>query len=317
MHCFVGVFLTLLIVCAADARAVTIAWTPVGNPGNAADTTGFGAVGYSYQIDKYDVTNSQYVEFLNAKDPTGANPLGLYSSMSYAQYGGINFRAGNANGGKYSVISGDGNHPVNYVTFFDTLRFTNWLNNGQGNGDTETGAYTLLGGTLTPSNADSIARNGGATVVLPSENEWYKAAYYDPASSSYFQYPTSSNAAPNAHIPTGAANAANFDNAVGHLTDVGAYSATTSPYGAFDMGGNVYQWNEALIGGLLRGERGDTFSDRTSFLLSSFRGNGGPSNELNFLGFRVALVPEPATGVLAALALVGLTAWGWRRRKPA
>ena len=39
--------------------------------------------------------------------------------------------------------------PVNYVDFYDALRFANWMNNGQGNGDTETGAYTLLGGTPT------------------------------------------------------------------------------------------------------------------------------------------------------------------------
>ena len=62
------------------------------------------------------------------------------------RYGGISFNAGNANGSKYSVISGSGNHPVNYVSWYDAIRFANWLNNGQGSGDTETGAYTL--GTL-------------------------------------------------------------------------------------------------------------------------------------------------------------------------
>ena len=37
-------------------------------------------------------------------------------------------------------------HPVNFETWYDTIRFANWLNNGQDSGDTETGAYTL--GTL-------------------------------------------------------------------------------------------------------------------------------------------------------------------------
>src|ERR1700680_1865023 len=71
----------LLAAFAADARAVTINWSPVGNPGNAANTTGFGIVGYSYNIRTYDVTTRQYVDFLNAKDPTGANPPSLYNDQ--------------------------------------------------------------------------------------------------------------------------------------------------------------------------------------------------------------------------------------------
>jgi sulfatase modifying factor 1 len=81
------------------------------------------------------------------------------------------------------------------VSFYDTLRFANWLNNGQGSGDTETGAYTLLGGTQTPSNGTTVTRNPGATIALPSDNEWYKAAYYDASSTDYFLHPTRSNAA--------------------------------------------------------------------------------------------------------------------------
>lgn len=78
------------LVSSAVAGGVTIAWSPVGNPGNAPDSTGYGAVGYSYNIGTYDVTNSQYVVFLNSNDPTGADPLALYNShMSNPQYGGI------------------------------------------------------------------------------------------------------------------------------------------------------------------------------------------------------------------------------------
>ena len=213
--------------------AVTIDWSPVGNPGNSADTTHFGAVGYSYNIGTYDVTNAQYVEFLNSNVPDGEanDPLGLYNSgMNDAYYGGINYNPGAASGSKYTVISGNGNHPVNFVTFYDTLRFANWLNNGQTAGTTETGAYTLLGGTPTPTNGDSITRNSGATIFLPSQNEWYKAAYYNPATSSYYQYATSSNSAPTATGPTATPNSANYNDVVGKLTDVGAYSGTTSPY---------------------------------------------------------------------------------------
>ena len=146
------IFASLIVICATfvvappAASAVTIDWSPVGNPGNAADSTGYGSVGYSYNIGTYDVTNSQYVEFLNSNVPGGetADPLALYNShMSNATYGGINYNSGAASGSKYSVISGKGDNPVNYVTFYDTLRFANWLDNGQTPGSTETGAYTL------------------------------------------------------------------------------------------------------------------------------------------------------------------------------
>ncbi len=319
----------LLLWSMPQAVGVTINWVPVGNADNAGDVQlggTFGAVAYDYSIDKYDVTNSQYVEFLNAKDPNGTSPLQLYNSnMSNPSYGGIAYNSGADSGSKYSVMSGDGNHPVNYVTWFDTLRFANWLNNGQGNGDTESGAYSLQGGTPTPTNANSITREAGATIFLPSEDEWYKAAYYDPrttaqggppSDSHYWQYGTSSNTAPTASSPTALANHANYSTAVGNLTDVGAYSGTTSPYGAFDMAGDVWQWNEALITGHDRGLRGGSFLYDSGSLRSADRnGDDVPSVEYNFVGFRVASVPEPSTAVLAAFGLAGLIAWGWRRRR--
>ena len=308
-------FALSLALCAtfatADAWAVTIDWVAVGNPGNGNDpATGFGNVAHSYNIDKYDVTNSQYVEFLNAK-ATGADPLGLYNSnMSDPTYGGITY-----NGSTYSVVSGDGNHPVNFVTFFDTLRFANWLNNGQGNGDTESGAYILQGGTPTPSNANTIARQAGATVFLPSENEWYKAAFYNAGDSSYLKYATGSNLVPTPTGPTATPNSANYGGVVGNLTDVGAYTGTTSPYGAYDMGGNVWQWNEGLALFGKRGSRGSSFFTLGSDNLDSISGGyDNPTTERKDYGFRVASVPEPSTFALAGLGFIGLAAWRLRRR---
>lgn len=328
MHRF---FISLVLLCASFSfapqltSAVTIAWSPVGNSGNAADTTvmndgttGYGAVHYAYNIGTYDVTASQYVEFLNAKDSSGANTLGLYNTnMSQPAIAGISFNASNANGTKYGVISERGNHPANYITWYNAIRFANWLNNGQGNGDTETGAYTLLGGTPTPSNGNSITRNAGATIFLPNENEWHKAAYYNPGTSSYFKYPTSSDTTPTPSSPTTTPNSANYSNLPDRLTDVGAYSGTTSPYGAFDLGGNVWQWNENLFNGPFRGMRGGGFSSPSVNLLSSNRGNSFlPSGESSTdIGFRLASVSEPSSMALAAMAgLFGLTTAARRKR---
>jgi sulfatase modifying factor 1 len=326
------IFASLILVCSiffvsplTASAQVTMAWSYVGNPGNAADSTvmndgtsGYGSVPYSYNIGTYDVTVSQYVDFLNAKDPTGSDPLGLYNSNMTTPgvgepEGGVNYDAGAVAGSKYSVVPGDGNHPIVYETWFSAIRFANWLNNGQGNGDTETGAYTLVGGTPTPSNANSIVRNPDATIFLPSENEWYKAAYYNPVTNSYYQYPTSSNTAPTATGPTSVPNSANYNNVVGGPTSVGDYTGTTSPYGAYDMGGNVWQWNE-LISGSDRGLRGGSFSKPLSlYLLSSMRSDMPPADDISStVGFRVASIPEPSTVVLAVLAC-GMI-WWWRRR---
>ena len=245
----------LVQVFAAEARAVTMAWSPVGNPGNAADTVtpnpGVGAVGHDYKIGTYDVTNSQYAEFLNTTDPTGMNTLALWDShMSFpsTENGGINFTLSNASGNKYTPVPSRENRPVNWVNWYSAVRFANWLNNGQGSSDTESGAYALLGGTPIPSNGSNVARSPGAIVFLPSEDEWYKAAYYNSATSSYFLYPTSSDVSPIASDPTGLPNHANFlPGGANSLTDVGAYTSTISPYGAFDMGGNVSQWDEDVF----------------------------------------------------------------------
>jgi formylglycine-generating enzyme required for sulfatase activity len=309
---FVAAVATLPPVTAL-AAPITMAWSPVGNPGNAADpATGslYGAVGYSYNIGTYDVTVSQYVAFINSNDPTGADPLGLYNSnLNFA----ITYNSA-ASGDKYSVVSGDGNHPITDVTFYETLRFANWLGNGQTPGSTETGAYTLLGGTPTPSNGDSITRNADATVFLPSEDEWYKAAYYNPVTSSYYSYATSSNTVPTASGPTATPNSANYNSVVGTLTNVGAYSGTTSPYGAYDMAGDVWQWNEMLIAASYRGLRGGPFFFGSYYLLSSNGAGGLTTADGDSFGFRVAsvLTPEPSTGVLAIIAC-GVILW-WRKR---
>ena len=124
----------------ASADPITMAWSPVGNAGNPADTTvmsdgtsGYGSVPYTYNIGTYDVTTSQYATFLNSNDPTGANRLGLYNTLmsTSGSVSGINYDFSAANGSKYSFISGDGNHPVNFVSFYDAIRFANWMNNGQ------------------------------------------------------------------------------------------------------------------------------------------------------------------------------------------
>lgn len=130
------------------SAAITIDTVAVGNPGNAGEVQSqgkFGAVAYDYRIGEYEVTNAQYAEFLNFK--AASDPWALYNaSMGSDPRGGIT-RSGSAGSYMYTTKTNMGDKPVNYVTWYDAIRFANWLHNGQGSGDTETGAYTLLGGT--------------------------------------------------------------------------------------------------------------------------------------------------------------------------
>ena len=274
------------------AASITIDYVSVGNPGNAADpATGslYGAVAYAYQIGKYEVTNAQYGAFLNAVDPGGANANGVYNTlMGSNARGGITYTAGAASGEKYTIRTSMGDKPVNYVSWYDAARFANWLGNGQGSGSTETGAYTLS------LNTGIITKNSGANVYLPSENEWYKAAYYSAANTSYSLYPNGQNTITTAD--------ANYGNSVGSTTDVGSYSGDGSSYGTFDQGGNVWEWNDAVISGSSRGLRGGSFNNSESFLRSSFRNSNDPTLGNGYIGFRVASVPEPTSMVLTMLA---------------
>ncbi len=320
--------LPLVMFCAISffapfpASAVTINTVPVGNPGNTADTevmiqdgtTGYGSVSYNYRIGTHEVTNSQYAEFLNAK--AASDPLALYSPFmgNVSDIGGIT-RSGSSPSFTYATIAGRGDKPVNHVTWYDTIRFANWLHNGQGSGDTETGAYTLLGGTPTPSNGLSITRNAGATWFLTSEDEWYKAAYHknDGVTGNYFDYPTASNTAPTAEAPPGGSNSANYWPTLSDLTDVGAYTGSDSPYGTFDQGGNAWEWNEALISGTFRGIRGGVPDFSSDPLLSSYRGDDfNPAFDFSVWGFRLATIPEPSSAVLAIVGCGIL--WWWRKR---
>jgi len=319
--------LLLAAVAALPAAADTVSfdWAHVGNAGNAPDPgTGFGAVSYNYAISKTEVTNAQYTAFLNAVDPTGANALALYNGSMAGNFGGIELQAGNADGSKYVAQAGREQNPVTYVSFFDAMRFTNWLHNGQGAGDTEAGAYTIGSGV------DEV-RSPGAKFWLPSEDEWYKAAYHDASAGTagvYFDYATGSDAEPISDQPgdnPAAVNYLNNDNvangfndgyavsgstsfpsSTNPFTDVGAYTGAASPYGTFDQNGNVLEWNEAVISAPFRGLRGGSWNDFSGSLRADSRYGNNPTIEFADVGFRVATVPEPSTVLMGAMAACGL-----------
>ena len=201
------------------AGETSLQFVTVGNPGNAADpATGSGSVPYFYQMGTYDVTVGQYCRFLDAVATT-SDPYGLYNTgmaTDFATFGIA--QSGSSGSYSYSVTgsySQGVNCPIFSVTWGDAARFCNWLQNGQptgaeGNSTTETGAYTLNGGTSTTAPM-AVTRNANATYFIPSENEWHKAAYFDPTlkagAGGYWTYPTKSNTAPGNTLPDAGNNA--------------------------------------------------------------------------------------------------------------
>ncbi len=315
-------------------QAVTIDWVTVGDAGNAADTSpaGFGAVNYEFQISKYEVTIGQYLEFLNAA--AKSDPYGLWnpSMASDLRIAGI-VRSGSSGSFTYAALepivpntAGANSpllRPITYVSWFDAARFANWMHNGQGAGSTETGAYTLNGAT----SGAAPARNPGVSFYIPTENEWYKAAYYmgSGTNAGYWDYATRSNSAPgntlgsgtnqaNYFVPPNFSSGGSDDPATNLLTNVGAFTGSPGSYGTFDQSGNVSEWND-LTGqsGSQRGIRGGYWYSDPSVLAASARSVVSPTQETNQTGFRLA-VPEPSTWVIATSAIAWAASLRLRRR---
>ena len=250
----------------------------------------------------------------------------------------------------YNVINNGGdssNRPITYVSWWDAARFSNWMANGQPTGaqsstTTENGAYNVNGATTgNAPGRNTINPNTSAapTFYIPTENEWYKAAYYSPEKGGvgvpgYYAYATQSDSDPGNIIGSGA-NQANYFTGAGfsvtqsggydgnqnYLTDVGAFTNSESFYGTFDQSGNVYQWNDLdglAASGSSRGLRGGGWNGSAFGLSSSIGGTSDPSDELDDIGFRLASpvpVPEPSTWVMG---LAGIACGGWqmyRRRR--
>jgi formylglycine-generating enzyme required for sulfatase activity len=290
----------------SGANTFDIFFTAIGNPGNAPDTTGVpnpaGSVPYSYRIGTHEVSRDM-IEKANA-----AGGLHL-------QIGDLSHAGGN-----------DPNKPATNISWFDAAKFVNYLNASAGSSPAYKFNSLGLQELWQPSDPgydpNNLFRNRNAKYFLPSPNEWYKAAFYNPATGTYFDYATGSNTTPTGVGSGTAAGTAvwnqPFANGPALITSAGGLS----PYGTMGQSGNVYEWDESdvdLVNDSVlsaRGVRGGNWDDVfPDHLATGFRGGafGPDSGLLTFIGFRVAsIIPEPSS---LTLVVVGCAIGLLRRRE--
>jgi len=247
-------------------RGIDMDFVNIGNAGNSADSTGFGAVNYAYRMGKYEVTAQQY--------------------NTAAAAGG------------FHVGSGSGNMPIG-ESWYDAAYFCNYLTTGNKN----IGVYTISGDTIQIMDHQLARSTYGVAYFLPSENEWYKSAYYKPDRSGYSIFANGTNVAPIAGTET------NYNLSPRHRQYWAVGSGAMEQNGAFDMMGNRQEWTEGLDIENRRILRGGFCSSSAEYLMSSMRLATSPDN-YGEIGFRIASIPEPAT-----LLLLGLGGLILRKRR--
>lgn len=270
-------FLFTQAVLGENIRGINIDFVTIGNAGNAADkggTPGCGAVDYNYKIGKYEITNAQWNIFTSiAGVPKGDD--GGYSYNS-------NFTG---------LLQ-----PVNRISWYEAAQFCNYLTSG----DKSKGAYRFSGNNFNPGSFLGIDRASsistyGKTYVIPTENEWYKAAYFKPDGSGYLIYAINA-------VPVPGVNS-NYNGALGQ-TPWNVGTGTEEQNGTFDIMGNVWEWNETFFDGLTHGVRGGSYAgdyNNGPILRSSYWASSNPFSEQKDYGFRIAEIPEPATILLFSL----------------
>jgi hypothetical protein len=273
----------------------TLDFVTIGNAGNADDagagggiySSPYGGVSYGYRMGTYEISQDQI---------TKATAGGL-----------LNVTAG----------AHTGNEPAANMTWFEAAAFVNWLNDQRTPG---LKAYNLTGvSSLTPwasvdawqAGGENLYRHKDAYYFLPSEDEWYKAAYHknDGVTANYWDYATGSNSTPIQALTDGTLAGSAVYNGVeaGAPADPADVNLAggLSAYGTMGQNGNVYEWAESAFDGInnssseFRALRGGLWANTELYLRSSDRDSFDvPSNSDFYVGFRVASVPEPSCAVL-------------------
>jgi formylglycine-generating enzyme required for sulfatase activity len=308
---------SLLQTFGSGANQFSISFVTIGNPGNAAMSRLNpypdrlpGAVSYIYNIGKYEISRDMIAK------ANSAGSLGI-TMWNMTSFGGNGV-----------------NRPATGISWNEAARFVNYLNTSKGYqaayNFTTSGAndnISLWGAGQ--HSGDNKFRHKDAYYFLPSEDEWFKAAYGSP-SGTWYKYSTGSDSIP---MPVSGGTTSgtvvyNNQSSPADITNAGGLS----PYGTMAQGGNAWEWMESdtsypndAAGGLriLRGGSWDRESEIAMRIDADRYANADPAQETFYnpdpngpspstFGFRVASVPEPSALSLLALGLGG---WAIFRRQ--
>lgn len=292
MHKFIQtLFALVLIIFTTHADSIThgsttinMEFVNIGYAGNMVDSTGYGAVGYKYRIGRLEVTIDQFMKAHKADHRIGDGDEDYWN-----------------NGSRSVGTSG----PACNMSWYDAAKFCNWLTTGSAH----KGAYRFNGsGDFRGVDRDAAISAYGTVYVLPSEDEWYKAAYYKSINNgSYSLY---SNGSDNfADLTWGTINGWNYHKdgylnpEPNHIWEAGCGAEEQN--GTCDMTGNVKEWCESAYDGMLddlvekRVLRGGAYYNGANS--ASNRADASPFFDNMGIGFRVAAIPEPTTTSLMNL----------------
>jgi formylglycine-generating enzyme required for sulfatase activity len=214
----------------------------------------------SFFIDKYEVTNVRYAEFLNAADPNGDH---WDANMEITRTPPPDVF--------YTVPFGRENFPMRYVSALDAEAFAAWLSDRE-----------------------------GRTYRLPTMEEWEKAAAWDPTINKHWRYglqkDSISCADANYDPPGTSITGTPIPPCIGATTEAGRYNGlnsgtndSNSHYGAYDMTGNVHEWTASSCGPTCRSFRGGAWN--TAYETTTTNATG-PSARDATIGFRLVLDPN-------------------------
>lgn len=258
-------------LCTASAQAQWV--TIPGPPRNPDDKTSYGSVYYTYEILDHEVTIAEF-----RKAYTNDNNIGNddYDRVLNSR-DGLNDKA-----------------PATKVSWYEAAKYANYLTSG----NASNGVYRFENAPLSGDNDESASFSGvdregalrkyGVYYAVPTEDEWYKAAYYNLAEQKYYEYAHGSNTQPpQATAGEKPATGWNYDNP----TKDGAWlttSGTKEQNGTYNMMGNVAEPCRDMFGNIVL--RGGNFKQDAERFRSDYRSIVDPAKEHTLFGFRIVRV---------------------------